>query len=85
MEIETLAKALIKEMRENHHTLWIDPEIHSTQHEFIKMLIDERKEKQARRERIKEKIAGSLLLSAIITLITLMGAGTLEWLRGHLK
>lgn len=85
MNVEELARAVVEEMKQNHHTLWLDPEIHSTQHEFIKMLIDERAEKNARRERIKEKVAGSLVLSLILGLIGLVGAGLLDWVRTHIK
>lgn len=82
---EMLADAIIRKLKENHHTLWLDPEAHSAQHEFIRMLIMEREEKIARQKRIQDKIAGSLILSTILGLITLIGAGAVGWLQGHIK
>ena len=76
-----IAAALIAEMKESGHTLWIDPQTHADQHEFIAEMILERKERIARRKRIEEKIAGSLGLTAIGFSITLLGAGFLEWVR----
>ena len=69
----------------NHHAIWIDPEIHADQHEFLAILMQERKERAERRKAMEDKIAGSLLLGLILGLIGLLGAGTLDWLRGHLK
>lgn len=83
--LKELAEAIVKEMKENHHAFWIDPEEHSNQHEFIQLLITERKEKQAKAERIKEKIAGSLILTFILAIVSLIGAGSLDWVRQHLK
>lgn len=76
-----LAKALVEEMKLHGHTMWIDPEVHSAQHEFIAQLIEERKERVERRKRIEEKIAGSVILSGLLIVVGLIGAGALEWLR----
>jgi hypothetical protein len=80
----SLAKAIVEEMKAHGHALWIDPEVHSTQHEFIAQMIEERKERMDRRKRIEEKIAGSILLSMILLIITLLGVGAMEWFRKHL-
>lgn len=80
-----LAKAIVLEMKEHGHALWIDPEVHAAQHEFIAQMIEDRKERVARRKRIEEKIAGSVVLSAIVFVVGLLGAGTLSYLREHLK
>ena len=85
IDTKELADTIITKMKEEHHIFWIDPEIHSTQHEFIQILIDERKEREARRARLKEKIAGSLILSGIIFIIGLIGAGFLNLIKVHLK
>lgn len=79
-----LAKAIVDEMKANGHALWLDPEQHAVQHEFIAQMIEERKERSARRKRIEERIAGSLVLSAIVGLVALLGAGAMEWIRTHL-
>lgn len=76
-----LARAIVEEMVAHHHTLWIDPEQHAVQHEFIAQMIEERRERQARRKRLEEKIAGSLVLTLIIGLVSLLGAGVLSWVR----
>lgn len=76
------AQAVVEEMKASGHTLWIDPEIHAEQHEFVAEMIAERRERTARRKRVEEMIAGSLVLSAILTCIGLLGAGILSWVRG---
>lgn len=83
-ELKQISVMLVAGMKE-HHAIWIDPEIHAEQHEFIAMLLNERKEKLARRKALEDKIAGSLILSIIVGMVTLLGAGTLQWLREHLK
>ena len=79
-----LAKAILEEMKAGGHTLWIDPETHAEQHQFIAELIADRKERNDRRRRIEEKIAGSLILSTLLVVVGFIGAGALEWLRKHL-
>ena len=79
-----LAKAILEEMKAGGHTLWIDPETHAEQHQFISQLIADRAERAERRKRIEERVAGSLVLSLIVGLVTLLGAGSMEWLRTHL-
>ena len=79
-----LARAIIEEMKAGGHTLWIDPETHAEQHQFIAELIADRKERNDRRRRIEEKIAGSLILSTLLVIVGFIGAGAMEWLRKHL-
>jgi len=76
-----LAQAIINEMKEGGHALWIDAETHAEQHKFIAELIADRRERNERRKRIQEKIAGSVILSGLLLLVGLIGAGALEWLR----
>ena len=85
MDPNQLAKAIIHEMKEGGHALWIDPETHAEQHQFIAELIADRKERNDRRRRIEEKIAGSLILSTLLVIVGFIGAGALEWLRKHLN
>lgn len=82
---DEVAEAIIKKLKEDHHTFWIDPEIHSAQHEFIRALIEERADKLERRKAIADKIAGSLILSSVLALIGLIGAGSMDWIRNHIK
>lgn len=83
-ELNKISRLLVAGMKE-HHAIWIDPEIHAEQHEFIAMLLQERAERMERRKAIEDKIAGSLILSFIVGLVTLLGAGLLGYLRDHLK
>lgn len=83
LDAKQIASAVIEEMKKGGHALWIDPEVHASQHEFIAELIAERHERKARRKRIEEKIAGSLILSGILTLVGFIGAGFLEWIKTH--
>lgn len=83
-EIDQLAEAVVKKMKADHHAVWLDPETHASQHEFLKILMEERAERAARRKRIEEKIAGSLILSAVLVVIGFIGAGALAWLRRNL-
>lgn len=78
---DVLAAAILAKMKEEHRVFWIDPEIHSDQHAFLGLLMREREERLERRKRIEEKIAGSVILSFLLLIIGLIGAGALDWLR----
>ena len=82
---EEIAEAILKKLKADHHAFWIDPEIHSEQHEFIKSLIQERADKLMRRKAVEDKIAGSVILTVVLGLVGLIGAGALDWIRNHLK
>ena len=81
---QQIAQAVIEELKESGHSSWVDSEAHALQHQFIAELIVERKERMARRERIKEKIAGSVILSTLFLIIGLVGAGALDWAKRHI-
>lgn len=83
-ELNQMAAMVVQGMKE-HHAIWIDPETHAEQHEFITLLWEERKEKAARRKALEDRIAGSLILSVVVGAVTLLGSGSLSWLREHLK
>lgn len=83
-ELDQLADAIVRRLKDQHHAIWIDPETHAAQHEFLKILMEERAERVARHKRIEEKIAGSLILSAVLVLIGFIGAGAMAWLRKNL-
>ncbi len=83
-DLDQLADAIVRRLTDQHHVFWIDPETHATQHEFIKMLMKEREDRIARHKRIEEKIAGSIILSAILVVIGFVGAGVMTWLRKNL-
>lgn len=85
MDAHDIAAAVVKAIHENRQSFWVEPQRHSEEHEFIKVLIEDHVEKKARRERIKEKVAGSLVLTSILALVTLLGAGLLDWIRAHLR
>lgn len=84
-DIAQLADLIVQKMQEEHHVFWLDPETHAEQHEFLRMMMEERAERIARRKRIEEKIAGSVILSALVAVVGLLGAGLLDYLRMHLK
>lgn len=81
---DELAELIVDKMKRDNRALWIDPEIHSEQHRFIAEMIEERKERHARRARIAEKIAGSVILSGLVFLVTIIGASAIQWLKSHL-
>ena len=85
IDVDALADTIITRMKHEHHVFWVDPEAHAEQHEFLALLMKDRAEKLARRKRIEEKIAGSVLLSTILVLIGLIGAGALGWLRDKIS
>lgn len=78
LEILDLIRATI---REEIHPHVMSIEVHAEQHEFITAFIATTKAKAARRERMQEKIAGSLLLAFLLGLVGLIGAGALQWVR----
>lgn len=82
--MQKLAEAIAEEMVRKKHTLWLDPEAHSEQHKFIQELIAERAEKLARRKAIQDKIAGSLILTGLLSLVTMLGAGFMDYVRNHM-
>jgi hypothetical protein len=82
---ETLANAIIIKMKEEHHVFWIDPEVHADQHAFLALLMKEREEREARRRRLEEKIAGSFVLSTLALLVSLVGAAVMHWLRQQVR
>lgn len=84
VHIDRLAEAVVSKLKSAHHAVWLDPETHSQQHEFLKMLMADRAEKIARRKRLEEKIAGSLILSALIIVVGFIGAGAMAWIRRNL-
>ena len=82
---EEIAKAILEKLGNENHAFWPDPVMHSEQHEFLKMLMAERVEKLARRKAIQDKIAGSLILSSILGLVAMIGAGVIDYIKVHLK
>ena len=76
---DTPKEYFVEEVRKVVHELIGDD--HPDQHQFITMLMDERKDRLERRKAIQDKIAGSLILSMIVGLVALLGAGALDWLR----
>ncbi len=84
VDTEELATAIVEKMKAERHAMWVDPETHASQHEFIAQMILERKERAERRKRIEDRIAGSLILSAVLAIIGFLGAGMMTWLRRNL-
>lgn len=76
-----LAQAVVAELKLASSAGVADPEIHASQHEFIAQMIIERRDRLERRKRIEERIAGSVLLTMILGVITALGALAMEWLR----
>jgi len=85
MDVDQIADAVVRKMKEEKHALWLDPETHSEQHEWLRALMEDRAAKLARRQAIQDKIAGSLILGAVLMLVGLIGAGTISWVKEHLK
>jgi hypothetical protein len=82
-QMETFATLLAEKIRDK--VRGSDVTTHSEEHEYLRMLIQEAAEKRARRERIKERIAGSFILAGLLSLLGFVGAGAIDWLRVHLK
>lgn len=84
LAMEDLAELIVTKLREQPR---IDP-THREEHEFVRMLIQERQDKLARQARIRERIAGSVLLSIILGLLGLvgtLGSWGITYLKEHLK
>lgn len=84
-DIDTLADMIVKKIKDEHHVFWVDPETHAAQHGFLAVLMQERQEKIARRKRIEEKIAGSVILSAVLLVISVLGASFVAWLNKQVE
>ena len=85
MDVDQIADAVVRKMKEEKHALWLDPETHAEQHEWLRMLMEDRASKLKRRQALQDKIAGSLILGAVLMLVGLIGAGTISWVKEHLK
>lgn len=83
-QVDAIAEKIVERMKQEHHTLWIDPEMHAEQHKFLRLIMEERAEFVARRKAVQDKIAGSLILSFILALVGLIGAKVLDLVRGYL-
>lgn len=76
-----IAKAVVAQMRDEVHAMGIYPETHAR---FVAEMIAEREERSQRRKRIQDNIAGSVVISALLVIIGLIGAGVLGWIRRSL-
>lgn len=85
IDVKELAAEVVALMRDSGHALWIDPKIHAEQHQFLSELIVERRAREARRKRIEEMVAGTVVLSLIFGVIGLIGAGAIDWLKTIIK
>jgi len=72
---DEIAEAVVRAFEKTERNVCL---INLEEHEVLKIIIAERGEKIARRKRIEELIAGSLLLSAILGLVGLIGAGVIS-------
>ena len=87
-----IAQAVVHLMQEHKHVLWQDSQTHAEEHSFIRELIIEARakaamlrKKESRRERIIDRITGSIIISAVLAFTAFIGAGSIDWIRGHLK
>ena len=87
-----IAQAVVQHMQKHKHILWQDSQTHAEEHSFIRELILEAhtkaailRKKEARRERIIDRISGSIIISAVLAFTAFVGAGSIDWIKGHLK
>jgi hypothetical protein len=78
---QAIAQAVVAQMREEVHAMGIYPETHAR---FVAELIAEREDRRQRRKRIEDNIAGSVVISTLLVIVGLIGAGVLGWLRKSL-
>lgn len=78
---QAIAQAVVAQMREEVQTMGIYPETHAR---FVAELIAEREDRRQRRKRIEDNIAGSVVVSTLLVIVGLVGAGVLGWLRKSL-
>ena len=78
---QAIAQAVVAQMREEVQAMGIYPETHAR---FVAELIAEREDRRQRRKRIEDNIAGSVVISTLLVVIGLIGAGALGWLRKSL-
>lgn len=78
---QAIAQAVVAQMREEVQAMGIYPETHAR---FVAELIAEREDRRQRRKRIEDNIAGSVVISTLLVIVGVVGAGVLEWLRKSL-
>lgn len=87
MEHQAIVDAVLaglKAQREDEHPCKLHAD-HIGHHDFLELLIAREQRITARNERIKEKIAGTFIVGALVALVGFIGAGVLAWMSEHLK
>jgi hypothetical protein len=90
--IQKIVTAVMAAMDARHESQRLSATEHDSHHRLIQIMIEERQmlidrkvQRMARMERIADKIMGTVLLGAVLTVLGLIGAGALDWVRMHLK
>ena len=81
-QMEALASSIVDKL---HSTRTSSNVMHEQEHEYIRTLIADSAARNARRERIKERIAGSFILTGSLTLVGAIGAAATDWFNTHFK
>lgn len=84
-EITKIVEGVVRELLQSKRALWVDPETHHLHHQFINDLMDKKKEKEARRERIRDRVMGGVLISVILGGLGMVGAWVFSFFRSVAK
>ncbi len=79
-DIAVLAQALIAEVKASQESFGVNPEIHAQQHAFITAMIQKEENRRLFWIGMKEKIVGSVVLSALLFIVSALGYAALKWL-----
>lgn len=81
-----MAKEIVNALQEADRThLWVNREEHAKHHAFLDLMLKRQEEREARNERIKERIAGSAILAGGLWLIGIIGHYSLDMIKNILN
>lgn len=84
-EIKRIVEGVVKELLESKRALWVDPETHHLHHQFLNDLMDKHKDAEWRRDRIRDRVLGGVLISVILAALGVVGAWGFSFVRSVAK
>lgn len=82
---QNLAQEIVRALQEaDHSKLWVSREEHAAQHEFLKHFMEREKRKQEKWDRIKERAAGTAIVSGIFTFLGWIGKQAIDIVNNYI-
>jgi len=79
LDPQNLAKEIVAALQQaDHSRLWVDREQHAEDHKFIRALVEREKRREERKDRIKERLIGTGIVSVIMAGLGYVGKWGIE-------